>query len=150
MCIYLGNQSRVTHDTYSRTDICMYEKKQCNFPMTWSNISIGKCMKLWDQEFPTKWCICKNWRNSTIVCRLNFTIKVFIWREYTYVKFVSKVFLDLSSIEGWLSFAMQSPPLVLHAGNHATRSVSWVSTLESSGAIQCYALSSDKSSVLHF
>ena len=32
--------------------------------------------------------------------------------------------------------------LVLHAGNHATRSVSWVSTLEFSGAIQCYALSS--------
>ena len=82
MWIYLGNQSRVIRDTYSRTDICMYKKKQFNFPMTWSNISIGKCMKRWDQEFPTKWCIWKNWRYSTIVCRLNFTIKVFVWHEY--------------------------------------------------------------------
>ena len=39
-------------------------------------------MKLWDQEFRTQGGICKNWRNSTIVRRLNFKIKVFISREY--------------------------------------------------------------------
>ena len=54
-------------------------------------------------------------------------------------------FVSLSRFEFYIRLTFlrhEKSPLVLHAGKK--------STLETSGAIQCCALSSDKSAVLHF